>query len=312
MTLGWLLLGAASTFLMMAASRIALRHSLAVSQRLRVPPFLVGFTLVAVGTDMPEIVNSVVAAYLGHGDVSLGDEVGSVFTQGTLILGLFPFFTRRLPLTRRDAVLVPALTAAALVVGMALTDDGRISRLDSVTLLLVWTAATAIAWKYRGQDPVSPAPGVTRSALYHGALALLALGVVGIAAAGLVFAVVEVSATLGVPKYIVSFFGASLGTSMPELAVEITALRRGETQVALGDVLGSCLVDASLAIALGPLLFPTTVTSALALEGALLAIAAMAAVAVVLGLRGGHGRLQGLLLIGVYLIGYLVFLAGPA
>jgi cation:H+ antiporter len=312
MTLGWLLVGAASTFLMMAASRVALRHSLAVSQRLRVPPFFVGFTLVAVGTDMPEIVNSVVAAYLGHGDVSLGDEVGSVFTQGTLILGLFPFFTQQVPFRRRDVVLLPALTAAALVVGIALTDDGEISRLDSVTLLLAWIAATAIAWKYRGQDPPSPPPGAVRSALYHGALALLALGVVGIAAAGLVFAVVEVSATLGVPEYVVSFFGASLGTSMPELAVEITALRRGETQVALGDVLGSCLVDASLAIALGPLLFPTLVTSALALRGALLAIAAMAAVALLLGLRGRHGRLEGSLLVGVYLIAYLALLAGPA
>jgi cation:H+ antiporter len=229
MTLLWLFLGVASAVVMMAASRVALRHAIAVSHRMGIPPFVVGFTLVAIGTDMPEIVNSVVSAYLEHGDVSLGDEVGSVFTQGTLVLGLFPFFMRRPSFARRDVVLVATLTIVALALGIALTRDDNLSRIDGAGMILVWVGASAIAWGYRTSTPESAErPKTSHSALRHATIAALALAIVGVSAAGLVAAVVKLSATLGVPEYVISFFGAALGTSMPELAVEITALRRGD------------------------------------------------------------------------------------
>jgi len=80
----WILVGIASTVIMMAASRFALRHAVVVAEKLRLPPFLVGVSLVALGTDAPGIVNSLVSCYLGHGGINLGDSIGSVFPQGSL------------------------------------------------------------------------------------------------------------------------------------------------------------------------------------------------------------------------------------
>ncbi|MBM3997486.1 MAG: hypothetical protein FJ303_25570 [Planctomycetes bacterium] len=116
MTLLLVLAGVAAVVVMMAASRFAIHHAVAVAEKLNLPPFLIGSTLVAIGTDVPELVNSLVASYLGHGDINVGDSTGSIFTQGSM-LGVFPFVSgATIAVQRRDIILVPSLTILALAV----------------------------------------------------------------------------------------------------------------------------------------------------------------------------------------------------
>lgn len=304
----WILLGLAGAVVMTAASRVAIRHVVALSDKLRVPPFLVGITLVALGTDLPEIVNSVVSSYLGHGDINVGDSVGSVFTQGSLVLGLIPFLTSNvISVNRRDAGLLTGLTVAALLIGAWLMRDGILARFDAAILALVSLAATAVAWRFHAVDPEVKKPvTATGGALRHGGVALLALAAVGSGASGLVHAVIGVSASLGVPEYVASFFGAALGTSLPELVVNLTAMRRGHREIALGGVLGACLLDASISVAVGPFLFPIAVTSSLALRGAVIAAAVMVVAGLTLGLRGKHDRFSGAGFIALYVAAYFL------
>jgi cation:H+ antiporter len=140
-------------------------------------------------------------------------------------------------------------------------------------------------------------------------LALVALAAVGGAAAAVVLAIAAVSAAVGIPEYVLSFFGASVGASMPEVVVELTALRRGHTSLAIGDALGSCMVDASLSIAAGPLLFPIVVTTSLAIRGAIISAVTMLLVGALLGIRKKLDRIAGTLLIVSYFVAYL-FLGG--
>lgn len=310
----WILAGVAGTVVMMGASHFVVRHAVAAAEKLHVSPFLIGFTLVAVGTDMPEIFNSIVASYLGHGDINVGDSIGSVFTQGSLMLGLFPFIAGSvLRVERREVLLLPGLAIVALAIGVLLMADGGISRLDAAVLILVWVVLTGVAWRYGTVTPETPksepAPG---GALPHVALALVALAVVGAAAGVVVFAIVAISASIGVPEYILSFFGASVATSMPEFAVAFTALWRGQREIAMGDVLGACLVDASFSVAIGPLLFPTPVTASLAIRGSIIAAVTMLLAGVLLGVRGKHDRISGAVLLGVYLIGYIFLFAAAS
>jgi cation:H+ antiporter len=310
MTLLWILAGAVGVGVMMAASRFAIHHALAVADKLHAPPFLVGITLVAVGTDMPELFNSIVSSYLGHGDINVGDSIGSVFTQGSII-GLFPFFAgAALRVERREVILLPGLTIIGLALGVLLLADGSFSRLDAALLLFTWLVLTGVAWR-RGTAPLDVPTGEVAAAraLQHAVLALSGFAAVGAAAAVVVLAIVAISASIGVPEYILSFFGASIGTSLPELAVELTALRRGQWHVALGDALGSCLVDSTLSVAAGPLLFPTAVTTSLAIRGAGVAGATMLLVALLLGTRRKLDRASGAVLLVAYLLAYVVFLA---
>ena len=86
------------------ASRSAVGEAQKLAAGTRIPPFVLGITLVAIGTDLPEIANSIVASISGHGDINVGDSVGSAATQSTLVLGLLPFLGGAIAIGRRPVV----------------------------------------------------------------------------------------------------------------------------------------------------------------------------------------------------------------
>jgi cation:H+ antiporter len=137
---------------------------------------------------------------------------------------------------------------------------------------------------------------------------LAALGVVGVGATVAVRSLVNLSETLGVPEFLLAFFGASLGTSAPEIAVDVTALRHGAPAIALGDALGSSLIDATLSIGVGPIVAPAAVTPGLAVTASLYTLAAVAIVGVVLVARRRHDRVSGGILMGLYALSYIVLI----
>ena len=105
-----------------------------------------------------------------------------------------------------------------------------------------------------------------------------------------------------------AFFGASVGTSLPELFVDVAALRRGAPGIALGDALGSSLVDSTLSIGAGPLIAPAGVTTRLAVGGSLYTLVAVALVGAALARRRRHDRLTAAFLIAIYALSYGVLI----
>lgn len=299
----------------LVGSQRAVRHGVSLAQGLGLPAFAVGLVLFSLGTDLSELTNSVVSALRGHGDIGAGDAIGSVFTQATLILGLLPFLVRQpLAIERGPLLAVCALTLLGLLLSHLLLQDGRVSRLDGLALAGAWAGALALLAR-RGLAPGSPPSGSAPRRRLIDALAVCGwLAVVAAGATAMVMGLTGLSRQLGVPEYALAFLGASLGTSLPELVVDITALREGQAAIALGDLLGSCLVDATLAVGAGPLVLPTRVSPDEVLRGVLLAAAAMLAAAVALGLRQRHDRRSGVLLIVLYLTAYVIYFgprAGP-
>lgn len=305
----WIFVAVAGFGLAMIASRWAVQQAAMLAYGTTIPPFLIGITFFAIGTDVPEIANSVVASMVGHGDLNVGDSVGSVMTQITLVLGLLPFFGGSFVVGRYRASTVSLLTIAALILGIFLVKDGYLSQWDAVAFLLIGIGATAIAWHYSPpeSEPVMIAPKHRR--VYHALMVMLCLLLVAAGAGAAVKGITELSMQMGVPEYLISFFGSSIGTSLPELVVDITALRRGQRDIAFGDVTGSCLVDATFSIAAGPLFFPTAVTARLAVVGAIVAIGAVFLASFVIWLRRKHDRWSGAFLLVLYGIIYAVMLA---
>ncbi len=120
---------------------------------------------------------------------------------------------------------------------------------------------------------------------------------------------VRLAELAGVPEFVIAFFGASLGTSAPEIVVDFTALVRGSPAIALGDALGSSLIDATLSIGIGPLVAPAAVTAGLAVTGAIYTLVAVGAVGGLLGGRRRHDRRSMAVLLGLYLLAYVVLLS---
>ena len=298
-------------------SRSAVTDATNLAKGTRLPPFFVGMTLLAIGTDLPEMANSIVASYTNHGDVNVGDSVGSAATQLTLVLGLLPFAGFAIPLGARGSRLLRGqqttawLTAIALVGIALLVLDDYLGRLDAAILIGAWIAGSRLVYGSTRTDPqLALEDRVTNRARLVGRL-LIAIVAIGAGATLAVTGIIELAELWGVPKFVVAFFGASIGTSLPEAIVAYTALRRGESALAIGDVLGSSFADATLSIAIGPLLFPTIIDGDLALTAALVTAAAAAVVALLFGRGGEHGRRSGTILLIVYVAIWPILLYTP-
>lgn len=272
----------------------------------RLPPFFIGMTLLALGTDLPEMANSIVASYTDNGDVNVGDSIGSAITQLTLVLGILPFAGYVIPLGDRGSRLLRGqqttawLTAASLIGVAVLVLDDHLGRVDAVILIAVWIAGSRLVLRETRTDPqLSLVEPVSNRMLVLGKL-LIAILAIGAGATLAVSGIIELAEVWGVPAFIVAFFGASIGTSLPEGIVAFTALRRGEGALAIGDVLGSSFADATLSISIGPLLFPTVIDGDLALTAALVTAGAAGVVALLLGRGGELGRRGAAILLLVY------------
>ena len=296
--------------LALAASDLAVSYTRALAAVLGAPPFVVGVVLVALGTDLPEIANSIASHLQGEGDVNVGDSVGSTLTQYTFVLGLFPLVIALIAVSRRQVALITVLTVGGLGLTILFVADGWLGRLDGLVLVAAWGAAMiAVTRLLPRTEPEIPPRVKIQGRLSQAGIVLLALAVVGVGATVAVRALVNLSEEVGAPEFLLAFFGASLGTSAPEIAVDITALRRGAPAIALGDALGSSLIDSTLSIGIGPLVAPAAVTTRLAVTASLYTLVAVALVGLLLAVRRRHDRRSAAVLMSLYVLSYFVLIS---
>lgn len=282
----------------------------AVAHHFSMPPLLVGMLIVGFGTSAPELVVSVFAALDGSPALALGNAWGSNILNTSLILGVTAVI---LPIGVQSAILrkeLPILMAATALTGL-LVWDGGLSRWDAWLLLgvfgvlIVWSVAAA---RNQGRDTlaVGMASGLSHSAMpLSRALSWLALGLLVLVVSSrlLVWGAVAIAQTLGVSDAVIGLTVVAIGTSLPELASCIAAARKGEDDIALGNVLGSSLFNTLAVVGLAGAIAPLDIEPALLTRD----LPVMAGLTVLLFVMGwgfkGPGRinrLEGSLLVLVY------------
>lgn len=207
--------------------------------RLRWSPTVIGAVVVGFGTSLPELTTSALAAAAGELDLALGNAAGSNVANLLLVLGLAALV--------RPVVAPPRAqgrdTASAIAAGLllvAVSVDGRLGWVEGAVLLV--GLGLAVAWQVRagvGERLVVPA---TLASGGRAALARrLGLGLVGVVAGAqaLVWGASTIATELGVPRIVVGSVLVAIGTSLPELATAIASARRGQTELLLGNLLGS-------------------------------------------------------------------------
>lgn len=302
----WLIVLATGLLVAVRSSKWAVGHLTEFAAGTRIPPFIVGITLVSIGTDLPEIAASVAASLTGRGDIAVGDAIGSATVQTTLILGLLPFIAGAFPIAAGRVARVGFATTAALVVGALLMLDGELSRLDAVILVSAWVLGTVMVWRDLPEDA---APFVKRRESADGRhllLSIVGLVLVGLGATTAVEALTRLAEIWEMPRYLIAFVLASLGTSLPELVVEVAAVRRKQWDLAVGDAIGSSFLDSTLSLGIGPLVAPIAVTAGVAVVGSLIAATAIGFAVLTLTLRREHNRMSGALLIAIFAVSYLL------
>jgi len=243
---GLVALVAGAELLVRGASRLALSFGIS--------PLVVGLTVVSIGTSAPEVAVSVAAVMGGTTDIAIGNVVGSNIFNVLFILGLSALIT---PLVVNSQLIrqeVPIMIGASLLLWV-MTLDGRLGLFDSgllFALVLAYTVflvrqsrrETQAARDKTGDEAGAPEPGAWDSrlpaqlALIAVGLALLVLGSEWLVSSSVVFA-----KALGVSDVVIGLTIVAAGTSMPEVATSVMAAIKGERDIAVGNVVGSCIFN---------------------------------------------------------------------
>ncbi|MFX1427416.1 MAG: sodium:calcium antiporter [Promethearchaeota archaeon] len=308
-----LLILTAGIALIIFCSVKAVKHSAILAAALGISPLIIGVTLVSIGTDISEIFNSLVSCAIGHADIDIGDSVGSDLTQLTLIFGILPLVTGVIFVHRKDIIILGACEVLSLVLIFTIIEKGYVTRLDGILLvgclgIYIWLIYNANKESILERMEMIEKIETPKPKIYHLFLALLGFGGVTIAAVMIVESVIFISNILNIHEYIISFFIVAIGTSLPELAVDINALRLGHHQIAIGDIVGSCIVDSTLSIGIGHVVFnrnPNYITAALAIPTVLYTLIASFFVFVTIAIRKKVDKRAGVFFISLYFLSYI-------
>ena len=294
--------------IMTYSSDKAVEHSVTIASALRISPLMIGLILVSLGTDLPEIANSIASSALGHGDINVGDSLGSVLTQMTLVFGLIPFLGGIFKVKRKEIAVIGACEVLALIIAVSIAEKGYISRMNALFLVASWPIfllLTRSATAKNGKEKEEIVAPTDRRHLYHLVVAILGFTGVAIGAYAVIQSVITLSAAFRIPEYLISFFLLAIGTSLPEIVVDLTAVRKKQYELAIGDAIGSCIVDACFSIGIGPLLMgKIKVSGELAMITGSYAILASIVIISTLALRGKVDKKAGALFLFLYLLSY--------
>lgn len=295
--------------LLVYSSNKAIEHTIKIALEWGITPFVAGLILVSIGTDFPEIVNSIVSSSIGHADISLGDSLGSVLTQMTLVIGLLPFLGKKFKVDRKKIAIIGACEVLVLILAVSIAEKGYITRINALFLVASWPIFLLLirnATTKKSKEKRGPTKILVKKHFRH--LLVAALGFIGVSIGAYVVvqSVIQLSAAFHVSEFLISFFVLAIGTSLPELVVDLTAIRKGQFELAIGDAIGSCIVDASVSIGIGQLFFPQIVSGETAMITGLYAIFGSIVVILTLALRKKLDKKAGALFILIYLLSYVL------
>ncbi len=235
----------------------------ATAAHFHVPPLIIGMVIIGFGTSAPELVVSASSALEGNPGIALGNAYGSNIANIGLILGFTALLS---PIAVHSQVLkkeLPILLFVTLVLTWAVWDLD-VTRIDSIVMLLVF--ASVMGWTIRQGIKHSPdglSADVERDLAAHEmplkhALAWLAVGIVVLAASSksLVWGASGVASALGVSDLIIGLTVVAIGTSAPELASSLAALRKNQHDLVLGNVIGSNLFNTLAVVGLAGVIQP--------------------------------------------------------
>ncbi|GAB01952.1 MULTISPECIES: calcium/sodium antiporter [Acinetobacter] len=238
----------------------------ATASHFGMPPLLVGMVIVGFGTSAPEIVVSVMAAIDGNPGLALGNAYGSNIANIALILGVTVLIQ---PIMVHSAVVRKELPLLLLVTGICIFQifDGVLSRNDAIIMLLMlvlymgWTIwqgmrnqSDVLSHEFDHQLQETEVP--LKTSVFQ---LIFGLIVLVISSRLLVWGAVEIAQAFGVSELIIGLTVVAVGTSLPELASSIAAARKGELDIAIGNVIGSNMFNTLAVVGLAGIIHPTIV-----------------------------------------------------
>ena len=290
-----------------------------IARKYGISEFIIGMTIVGIGTSMPALVSSAISAIGGHGDMAIGNVTGSNICNVLLILGVTALIS---PIgytksnIRKDipfAIGVSLFLMLMLYNGFGLFHEmgtPGISRMDALYLLLIFVVFMIDSFKSAKKGGGEEEEDVKPMSMGK-ALVFIVLGLAGLVFGGRFFVdhTVSVAERFHVSEAFISITLMAVGTSLPELATCVVAAMKGKNQLALGNVIGSNIFNIALIIGVSGLISPFEIQSISTIDMVMVLVSIlMLWMAAFTFKRGKLDRIEGAIFLLVY-VGYFAYLA---
>ena len=310
--------------LLLLAANYLVDASVAIAQRAKISNFIIGLTIVGIGTSAPELFVSVSSAIQGSGDIAMGNVIGSNIANIFLILGvtaiLCPFPIERLQRRRDIPFLIGATILAVLLANDAMLPgitSNSLIRIDGIVLLLLFIAYMGWVVVQKGKNPKkalqeaddqasSSLTGKAPWLLWLIALASLALLIFG----GNLFldSAKNLARAWGMSEAVIAITIVAVGTSLPELVTAVIAASKKNPQLALGNVIGSNLFNLMFILGTASAVKPLTFVDINIWDYAVMLLATFMLYLVIFTFKKDKfDRVEGVIFFGAY-VAYTVYL----
>lgn len=256
-------------YIVLKGADLLTEGAVSLAQRMNMPEMLIGLTVVAVGTSMPEFFVSVTSALQGTTDLAVANVVGSNIFNVLLIAGVSavvsPMVISR-STVRRD---IPVAVMASLIL-LGFGRYGSISRGAGILFLALLVVYTIYAIRTASPDESQMTDRKPYTML--GAIGRIVIGLAGLVVGSdcFVSSATEVAGMLGISEAVIGLTIVAGGTSLPELATSVVAARKGQSSIAIGNVIGSCVYNILLIIGVTGIITPMTIEGLSILDFALM------------------------------------------
>ena len=217
-----------------------------------IPKFIIGATVVSFATTMPEMLVSVFAALQGNADIAVGNAVGSVTANVGLIMCV-ALICMECAMTRRQFGVKAFLLLAAILALFGFTRDGQLSVLESVLILVIFVGFLVESLIAARQEQGSELPAQEERPKIDKKTVLLNIGKFLLGAAGIVLGAQllidngsALARMLGVPDAVIAATMIAIGTSLPELVTTLTAIKKKQASLSVGNIIGANIMDLTL------------------------------------------------------------------
>ncbi len=250
---------AVSLFALLQASDFFVASAEKIGLSFGIPPFIIGVTVVAFGTSLPELASSIAAVVEGSSDIVIGNVVGSNIANVALVLGLVAIIGKEIKV--HDTIMhadIPLLVLSAFLLWFVVY-DGKVTIFEAIFLLIALVIFLLHSLTGNKEEEVER-PKITWQTIV---ILLASAVVIKFGADYTVLGIVKLSGLMGIGSAVIAQSLVALGTSLPEVFVSIAAIKKGQTDMAVGNVLGSNIFNTyavmSIPAFIGPLVIPPDV-----------------------------------------------------
>ena len=258
----WVLIFVASLSALILASDIFTHRSERIALAFGVSPFVIGITLVALGTSIPELATGIAAAFRNEPTVAVANAIGSNIANILLVLGIASVAVNRLKAERNLIDIDLPLLFLSTVLFLAIIADRTVSFAEGVILLIGY--AVYLAYIYNsGRERKETAEQAIETKklrkrpkvdLISIVIILASIGVIYASADFTVRAIIEIATAIKIPTSAIAITAIALGTSLPELVISVRAAMRGKHDLAIGNVMGSSIFNVLVIVGIPALL----------------------------------------------------------